>query len=246
MNDDQIRWNLDKKRERDQAREQEKAKSLIGKIYASWKVNLCAKPRTRKEVLQSLYKLRDDILKEGKYLAENNLKDFSEMTFNILEEKISQLLTAHITGRNAIRQHVPAQHQLSGDITTAKAEHFRNKEELLAIDFVAHFVQQPGFTGFTWHRHEEKWTIDLYLLAHFAQGDTWLVGTLVNDVGLDDIPEYKDTLDESVLSGAPEPGRPAEPGEGGSAPAGSAGPTEPRSPDSGAPEAGRPAEGLSE
>lgn len=188
-----LKWDADRKRERerDEKREQEKAKALIGKIYASWKAEFTKQSRTRREVIQWLYRLRDDILKEAKYLAENKLGDFSDFTYKIISEKISALMSMYVPG-NVIKQHVPVQLVASGAVAVPKSAQFTDSKSLLTVDFVKWFTDQPGFTGLSWHKEEKPLAIEFYLMAHYATGDTWLVGTLWNDEALQDLPRYED------------------------------------------------------
>lgn len=193
-----IAWDTKKKEAKDLEREQEKAKQLIGKIYESWRVELCSKSRKHTEITAALYKLRDAVLKEAKYLAENKLEDFSMMTCDIIEQKITQMITARITAQNRITQHIPVTGAAQG--VTSKSAPFKNKEDLLKIPFVDHFTKQTGFTGFAWRRVETRKKIAFLFMAHYATGDSWLVGSCISDIGLEDIPEF---VDETPQGEAP-------------------------------------------
>lgn len=195
---DGLKWSADKKRERDLADEQRRAKEIIGAKYEAWKVELCSQSRTRKEVIAFFYKLRDMVLDHAKDCAELKLKDFSDFTYTIIERHLTALITAHITGHNVVKQHVPVSLVASGQVALAKTEAFRNREELMKVDFVQWFTKLPGFTGFSWQREECPLDIQFFLLAHYESGDSWLVGTLINDVGLDDIARYED-LKETIM-----------------------------------------------
>jgi hypothetical protein len=190
-----LKWSADKKQAKDLEREQKRAKQIIGEKYEDWKKELCSKPRTRKEVIAFLYRLRDMVLDHAKDCAALKLKDFSDFTYAVIERHLSSLITAHITGHNVLKQHVPVTLVAGGQVAMAKTEVFRNKEELLKVDFVKWFTEQPGFTNLTWTRVEKPLDIEFYLLAHYASGDSWLVGTLINDTGLEGIPCYDDQAD---------------------------------------------------
>lgn len=186
-----IRWNKEKKDAADLAREQEKAKDLIGKHWLSFQKELCSKSRRHEEIIQHLYKFRDDVLNEAKYLKENGLEDFTQMSVDIVEQKLALLITARITATNRITQHVPTTEGVRGAMPKNKP--FKTKDELLAIGFVQHFTKQDGFTGLAWKQVESHQEIKFLLMATYATGDAWLVGTCVSDFGLSDIPEYVDT-----------------------------------------------------
>lgn len=213
---DKLQWSADKKQDKDLEREQRRAKEIIGAKYADWKRELCSAPRTRKEIIAFFYKLRDMVLDHAKDCAALKLNDFSDYTYAIIERHITALITAQITGHNVAKQHVPITLVASGHVATAKTEAFRTTKELLALDFVQWFSSQPGFTGFSWQRIEKPLNIEFMLLAHYASGDSWLVATLINDSGLEDLPQYDD-LKETILIKdfvkLKQTGSTAEPGE---------------------------------
>jgi hypothetical protein len=193
----EIKWNTKKHDEKSLEREQEKAKVLIGKMYESFKAELCSKSRKHSEITQALVKFRDDVLKQAKYLAENKLEGFSMMTVDIIEKKIADMITARITAQNRITQHIPVTGAAQG--VKSKSAPFKNKEDLLKIPFVDHFTKQPGFSGFAWKRNEARTKIEFLLMAEYVTGDKWLVGSCVSDIGLEDIPEFSE--DEPTKQG---------------------------------------------
>lgn len=198
-NESLIKWDADKKTKRDLEREQQRAKEIVGDIYQRWKIDLCSKPRTRKEVIAYLYKLRDMVLDHVKEHAKLDMQKFNEFTYQIIERHITTLITAQITGHNILKQHIPVHLVVSGQVAIAKTEQFRNKSDLERIEFVKWFQDQPGFTGFSWKRVEKPMDIEFMLLAHYKTGDSWLVGTLINDSGLEDIPCYDDLEGENMI-----------------------------------------------
>lgn len=188
MSDD-IKWNKKKAQARSDKRERDRIKARIGKMYQDWKQVLCGQPRTPREVIQHLYKLKDDLMT---YLAKEGqatMDDFRDFTVNLIEDNIARAIVTEMTGSNTITPALPEKVDVPSHLVP-KPTAFKNRMEFMAIPWIAGYLRKSDFVGFL-----RKGKLVLALFSdELAQqtGNLPVVGSVSNVVGVEHLPSPDD------------------------------------------------------
>lgn len=141
MNEDNIiKFDLNKLRTKEQERKVKDVKAKVGTFYKDWKKKICSAPRTRQELVTSLYDLQNGL---GEILKESGLKEFEDYTINLLEDKIAETIAFQLAEKSIFVPYVPE--GAKGDF---KPIPFDSEEEFMKIPFVATIAGKEGFIGF--------------------------------------------------------------------------------------------------
>lgn len=182
-----IKWNLEKKLEREKEEARKKALKLAATVFRDWKAKLIKKPVPRAELISKLYELRDKAI--AAVGADPELKDWREFCMDLIDDKISQAMTDNIVLKNDITQYVPTFGEdepkpgdliLRGDIKKPRLFAFRSLPEFLQVPFVQEFSGKADFVGFV----RRSYFID----ALFKDGELVPVGKVSNTIGIASIP----------------------------------------------------------
>lgn len=194
---DEIRWNREKKDQRDQEIARELMKQKVVRAYNEWKANLKSK---RKLKIQDIEKSAQDMrLQVVAALTRTGLIDdpWGKQTLAILDGKIADITaaiaaddvlktkTAHI---NIFTRYLPD--RPDGQPQTPETYEFKTETELRAIPFVASIIRQDGFVGIV--REDNK------LIGLFASGELVLLGAVATRVGIERIPT-KEEMTKAIL-----------------------------------------------
>jgi len=193
----EIKWNLAKKVEREKEEAKIKALKLAAKVFSNWKHELIKKPRTRPEIISMLYRLRDEALAK----VDDDMEGWRTFFMDIIEDKVTQVMTDSIVARNDITEYVPTFGKpepkpgdliLAGDIKKPRSFPFRSAQEFLQVPFIQSFSKKDGFTGFVRR--------DYFIEALFNDGDLVPVGKVSNTIGIVWIPTLEQFQKELAKS----------------------------------------------
>jgi hypothetical protein len=182
-----LAWDPEKKKARDAQRDAAIDRARIGDIYAEWKHQFAKVARTRRDIIQQFYKLKEKLLDVREHSGGFPIVATVEM----LDQKIAVLTTIQVCEQNTIKAHVPVTDAAAG--AKPKTAQFRSRKDFDAIPWLQHFSKQAGFRGFYRKLAVTGNGLDIhyYILALY-ESDACLVGELVNDCCWDDFPDYDD------------------------------------------------------
>lgn len=183
-NDYPVRWNVGKKRERDEKADQDRVKAVVGKVYTNWFRIFVTKKLTLDDLPREFNNLRAIVMQTLKDEKMTEFREFTEQLLNEIQDRVRAFVKAHDP---------ESPNWLQPDVPHSSPVAFHSEEEFMAIPLVSDHFSSPDFIG-VFLKYVNPWDITVFL-GFKVDGDdlrTVSIGRVVKRKGLERIPTLRE------------------------------------------------------